>query len=196
VQMEVEFWSTSFAAPKPLNIDLGVELMNNYPPMPLLSGKTFRFVLFLPSPSRDSSVPSPHAGAAHPHHAGAFSLPITCAALHRRRPPEPMPTPPSLSPCWGCIPSLSHTSTPCIPRTATPRISCTAASPLAFAPYRTPWEPVVAPVILLTLTRPHQPWSCPASCSHPDDRSSPLRCPQLDPTGHHHPIVGRCPLRL
>jgi hypothetical protein len=39
VQMEVEFWSTSFAAPKPANTDLGVELEGNYPPMPLLSGK-------------------------------------------------------------------------------------------------------------------------------------------------------------
>jgi hypothetical protein len=47
--MEVEFWSTSFAAPKPANTDLGVELEGNYPPMPLLSGKK-RFETFYSFP--------------------------------------------------------------------------------------------------------------------------------------------------
>jgi hypothetical protein len=45
--LRVEFWSTSFAAPKPSNMNLDMELVGNYPPMPLVSGKK-RFVLFFP----------------------------------------------------------------------------------------------------------------------------------------------------
>ena len=49
VQMEVEFWSTSFAAPKPLNMNLLVKLVGNYPPLPLITQKNGS-ILFLPSP--------------------------------------------------------------------------------------------------------------------------------------------------
>jgi hypothetical protein len=46
-----EFWSTSFAAPKHLNTNLLVELVSNYPPMPLVSGKNVSIVsFFLPRP--------------------------------------------------------------------------------------------------------------------------------------------------
>jgi hypothetical protein len=34
--MKVEFWSTSFAAPKPPNRNLLIKLIGNYPPIPLL----------------------------------------------------------------------------------------------------------------------------------------------------------------
>jgi hypothetical protein len=43
MQMEVEFWSTSFAAPKPSNMNLLMELVSNYQPMPPLSGKNGSF---------------------------------------------------------------------------------------------------------------------------------------------------------
>jgi hypothetical protein len=36
VKMKVEFWSTSFAAPKPPNRNLLIKLIGNYPPIPLL----------------------------------------------------------------------------------------------------------------------------------------------------------------
>ena len=49
VQIEVEFWSTSFAAPKPLNMNHLVELVGNYPPLPLITQKNGS-ILFLPSP--------------------------------------------------------------------------------------------------------------------------------------------------
>ena len=39
VQMEMEFWSTSFAALEPSLLNLLVELMGNYPPMPLVTEK-------------------------------------------------------------------------------------------------------------------------------------------------------------
>jgi hypothetical protein len=45
--MEVEFWSTSFAAPKPPNMNLFVKLMYNYPTMPSISGKTVRSNFYL-----------------------------------------------------------------------------------------------------------------------------------------------------
>jgi hypothetical protein len=37
--MDLEFWSTSFAAPEPVNMKLDMELMGNYPPMPSISEK-------------------------------------------------------------------------------------------------------------------------------------------------------------
>jgi hypothetical protein len=86
--MEVEFRSTSIPAPKPLNIDLGVKLMTNYLPMPLLSGKKFRFVLFLQSHPRDSSVPTvPQAvGAALQ---SQRRPPLSTAAPSPSHPPAP-----------------------------------------------------------------------------------------------------------
>jgi hypothetical protein len=53
--MKVEFWSTSFAAPKPPNRNLLIKLIGNYPPIPLLVGK--RFVYFL-IPSHPRLPPS------------------------------------------------------------------------------------------------------------------------------------------
>ena len=44
--MGVEFWSTSFAAPEPSLLNLLVELVGNYPPMPLITQKTVRFYFF------------------------------------------------------------------------------------------------------------------------------------------------------
>jgi hypothetical protein len=35
--MKMEFWSTSFAAPKPSDMNLLAELVGNYPPMPLVT---------------------------------------------------------------------------------------------------------------------------------------------------------------
>jgi hypothetical protein len=43
VQIEVEFWSTSFAAPEPLDMNLLVELVGNYPPMPLVTQENDSF---------------------------------------------------------------------------------------------------------------------------------------------------------
>jgi hypothetical protein len=48
VQMLMEFWSTYFATPKPSFMNLLVELIVNYPPMPLVSGKIVSFLLFPP----------------------------------------------------------------------------------------------------------------------------------------------------
>jgi hypothetical protein len=60
VQMRVEFWSTSFAAPKPPNMNLLMELRDNYQPMSLLSGKTVHFYSPRdPSLHRDSSPAPP-----------------------------------------------------------------------------------------------------------------------------------------
>jgi hypothetical protein len=53
---EVEFWSTSFAAPKHLNMNLLVEFVGNYPPMPLKWEETFRSFL---------STRPPHPVATH-----------------------------------------------------------------------------------------------------------------------------------
>jgi hypothetical protein len=39
VQIELEFWSTSFATPKLYNMKLDMELVGNYPPLPHISGK-------------------------------------------------------------------------------------------------------------------------------------------------------------
>ena len=46
MQMEVEFRSTSFAAPEPPNMNLLVELMGNYPPMPLITEKNGSILFF------------------------------------------------------------------------------------------------------------------------------------------------------
>jgi hypothetical protein len=43
--MKVEFWTTSFAAPKLSNMNLLVELVDNFLPIPLLVGKMFHYVL-------------------------------------------------------------------------------------------------------------------------------------------------------
>ena len=56
--MGVEFWSTSFAAPEPSLLNLLVELVGNYPPMPLITEKTVRFYF---SERFDSIFPSPRA---------------------------------------------------------------------------------------------------------------------------------------
>jgi len=52
VQIEVEFWSTSFAAPEPSLLNLLIELVGNYPPMPLVIQKNVskRAIFYSPSP--------------------------------------------------------------------------------------------------------------------------------------------------
>jgi hypothetical protein len=50
VQMKVKFWSTSFAAPKPLNMNQVMELKCNYPPLPSITQKK-RFTYFLLCPA-------------------------------------------------------------------------------------------------------------------------------------------------
>jgi hypothetical protein len=51
VQMKVEFWSTSFAAPKPPNMNQVVELKCNYPPLPSVTQKNDS-LLFSSAPRR------------------------------------------------------------------------------------------------------------------------------------------------
>jgi hypothetical protein len=56
VQMRLEFWSTSFATSKLFNMNLLVELTENYPPVPLISGENGSVIIF----------PSRHLSVAHP----------------------------------------------------------------------------------------------------------------------------------
>ena len=49
--MEMEFWSTSFAALEPSLLNLLVELMGNYPPKPLVTEKK-RFASILSPPKK------------------------------------------------------------------------------------------------------------------------------------------------
>ena len=50
--MKLEFWSTSLAAPKQPLLNLLVELVGNYPPMPLVTQKiTFQSILPEPPPT-------------------------------------------------------------------------------------------------------------------------------------------------
>ena len=50
--MKLEFWSTSLAAPKQPLLNLLVELVGNYPPMPLVTQKiTFQSILLEPPPT-------------------------------------------------------------------------------------------------------------------------------------------------
>jgi hypothetical protein len=56
--MKMEFWSTSFAAPKPSDMNLLAELVGNYPPMPLVTQRK-RFILFLPNPTASAPASSP-----------------------------------------------------------------------------------------------------------------------------------------
>ena len=55
--MGVEFWSTSFAAPEPSLLNLLVELVGNYPPMPLITEKK-RFDSIFSSPRAVTPSPS------------------------------------------------------------------------------------------------------------------------------------------
>jgi hypothetical protein len=104
--MKVEFWSTPFAAPKSHNINLLMELVGNYPPMPLINGKK-RFAFYsLISPSKhppksmpllpsagvtpstmsDGCRPDQPAAALAPHAdllpAPTASLPSTATTVH------------------------------------------------------------------------------------------------------------------
>jgi hypothetical protein len=90
VQISVEFWSTSFAAPKPPNMNQVVELKCNYPPLPsvtqkndsLLYSSAPRLRAAISSPRRPSSLRQgrlPSAGAHPPRRQGR--LPDTGAHL-------------------------------------------------------------------------------------------------------------------
>src|SRR5688572_8753942 len=80
--MEVEFWSTSFAAPETSLLNLLVELVGNYPPMPLVTQKNVSFYSPFYSPE---PCPSPPPWPAGP----ATRRPLPPAAA-RRRPPPPV----------------------------------------------------------------------------------------------------------
>ena len=59
--MEMEFWSTSFTAPKPSLLNLLVELVGNYPPLPLVTHIWLRTVIFFSFSSRISVANTPRA---------------------------------------------------------------------------------------------------------------------------------------
>jgi hypothetical protein len=77
-----EFWSTSFAAPKHLNTNLLVELVSNYPPMPLVSGKNVSIVsFFLPRPPHPPSPPSRQSAFSPPSSPPPVSSQLRMAVL-------------------------------------------------------------------------------------------------------------------
>ncbi|XP_066308137.1 protein CLMP1-like [Miscanthus floridulus] len=92
--MGVEFWSTSFAAPEPSLLNLLVELVGNYPPMPLITEKTVRFYFSEP-PRRDSlpvrldSQRSSSISVARSPSSGPRSRPTPAAVPAQIRPPCP-----------------------------------------------------------------------------------------------------------
>jgi hypothetical protein len=103
--MKMEFWSTSFAAPKPSNMNLLAELVGNYPPMPLVTQeKTIRSIS--PQPirlrpgllSRDSHPRAPRGlGAAPPPRVWP---PAISAVFPVRRPPSSLGPPAAVLTCW------------------------------------------------------------------------------------------------
>ncbi|RLM69019.1 hypothetical protein C2845_PM17G05920 [Panicum miliaceum] len=110
VQMGVEFWSTYFAAPKPPLLNLLVEFVGNYPPLPSITQKTVRFLLFLPSRTSTPRLPplvrlsaaAPPSVGPPPPSAGRPFLP-QAAALPCRLPPLPQA---AALPCRIWIPAL------------------------------------------------------------------------------------------
>jgi len=92
--MGVEFWSTSFAAPEPSLLNLLVELVGNYPPMPLITEKTVR--LYFSEPPRRDSLPvrldsrrSSSISVARSPSSGPRSRPTPAAVPAQIRPPRP-----------------------------------------------------------------------------------------------------------
>ena len=91
--MEVEFRSTSFAAPEPPNMNLLVELMGNYPPMPLVTQKTVRSF-----PPETPRATSPSCASSNPRLLCSGARPPPPLGFARRHPHR---RPPSI-PAAGC----------------------------------------------------------------------------------------------
>ena len=129
MQMGVKFWSTSFAAPKPPNMNLLVELVDNYPPMPLVTQKTVRSFYSL-SPSRHNPCLIPPLPTCRHSHS-----PDGWRAHPRRHPHLPRPCR-SLCRPRSCRSAYSHsTIRHCSHLPIIPHPGCELASP---APRRTP----------------------------------------------------------
>jgi hypothetical protein len=94
-------WSTSFAAPNPLKIEVHMELKGNYPQFPLQSPNRYFLSPFLPAPSRET----PRTVASRRSRTGARCPRATrpppacpsdggCRPLPSRRPSPPIAAPP------------------------------------------------------------------------------------------------------
>jgi hypothetical protein len=92
VQIELEFWSTSFATPKPDNMKLDMEFVRNYPPLPSISENNNSLCsVFLPTLLHRHRPYALLPGAARMLHSptptGAPSPYRELPPRHRRAPP-------------------------------------------------------------------------------------------------------------